>query len=84
MTTPELSTDSQAWKDAEARRAFWNKHYERFLKEYPDQFVAVRDGEIVATSPRLVELADQLEARGLAPTDVWIEFFHSAVGTMIL
>jgi hypothetical protein len=58
-------------------QAFWTAHYDEFLSKYPDRFVAVLDGEVVATSAHLQELELLLRERGLKPTDVWTEYFDA-------
>lgn len=55
------------------------------LKAYPEQIVAVRDGEVVAAHADLAALVGALSKRGLDPrTDVAIEFITSHSGNLLL
>lgn len=62
-------------QEGEREHTFWDAHYDAFLERYPEQYVAVKDGEVIATSPDLFDLVDQVEQRGLKPTEVWARFF---------
>jgi hypothetical protein len=69
---------------AEIRR-YWDANYERFLREYPEQFVAVKDGQVVAHDPDLTALFHKLQDLKLDPrTDVAIEFISAEADTLIL
>lgn len=64
-----------AIEQADEQHAFWQEHYREYAERYPDQFVAVdRAGQVLASSPDLIELEAQLTAVGRRPTDVWLEF----------
>jgi hypothetical protein len=72
---------------AEAARLeqFWATHYQELLRAFPEQFVAVRDGEVVASNPDLAMLVYELRDRHLnARTDVAIQFISSRSGTLLL
>jgi Family of unknown function (DUF5678) len=63
------------WEQAELRRAFWAAHLEDYRHRYPDQFVAVSDGEVVAAAPTLHALDERLSAQGLTDRRaVWVQF----------
>ncbi len=64
----------EAWQAAEAEDAFWREHYSRLLEQFPDQFVAVHDGRVVATSTDLQDILRALDERGLDPRKVWVRF----------
>lgn len=54
-STPELRRDlalnlADAFEAFERRQAFWWAHYPEFSEKYPEQYVAVRDGEVVFTT----------------------------------
>lgn len=74
MAVPTLEPSDALWQQAQAERAFWQRNHRTLLEKYPEQFVAVRDGAVVATAPNLDELLRLLERQGLKPTDVWARF----------
>jgi len=78
VVSPLPSRADAAWQDAERERAFWQEHHDEFLREYPDQFVAVKDGRIVAVSYDLRDLIADLRQHGMEPVDVWLHFFATA------
>jgi hypothetical protein len=73
--TPALTMDHAAWQEAERERAFWQHHHAEFADRYVDQFVAVKDEQVIAAAYDLRDLLDQLRARDVNPKDVWIRFF---------
>lgn len=72
--TPSLEDAREAWEEAEREQGFWRDHYSELLQRYPDQFVAVRNGAVVATNPDLQRLLESLEHQGIEPTAVWVRF----------
>ncbi len=74
MTIPTLEPPDALWQKAQAERAFWKRNHRTLLEKYPEQFVAVRDGAVVAIAPDLDGLLRALERQGLKPTDVWARF----------
>ena len=78
-TTPDIEGLHMAWEAAEAEDAFRHEHYSRLLEQYPDQFVAVHDGHVVATSPDLQQLLRSLDERRLEPRQVWVRFVTADV-----
>ena len=68
------------------KTAFWDLNYRKFLDQYPDQFVAVnKSGEVVLTSPDLVDLVHRLERAGLWPGgEVDFEYITTKWDTLIL
>ncbi len=73
----ELESAEAAWQKAEAEQAFWRAHRQELLEKYPDQFVVVLDGEVITAGKDLQEVLDELERRGIQPTDVWSKFIAS-------
>lgn len=74
MATPSLNGARKAWKEAERERAFWEANYGHLLEHYPDQFVAVHDGKVVATGTDLLALTDELKTKGIEPQAAWVRF----------
>jgi len=65
-------------QEAAATQRYWDDHYAELLEQFPEQFVAVRDGTVVASHRDLAMLLYDLQDRGLdARTDVAIEFVTS-------
>jgi Family of unknown function (DUF5678) len=77
MVTISREAADAAWRRADEERAFWQAHQREFLERYPDQFVAVKDGAVVAIGADLDELLAGLERRELEPVDVWLHFFNA-------
>lgn len=76
-----------SFEESEAIQEFWNENYQRLLRAYPEQFVAVdrASGEVVAAEAELETLVTDLEARNLDPVrDVLIEFLTATAGSLIL
>ena len=84
MEAPALDKAAEAWNEAEEERIFWQANYQKFLERYPDQFVAVRDREVLATSYDLRDLLVSLAEQEVKPEDVWIHFFESKPQAMML
>lgn len=77
MSIPDQVEAEAALRQAEAETAFWADHHQEYVRKYPDQFVAVHDGEVVATSPVLESLLEQLAARSLNLQSVSARFVAS-------
>lgn len=71
---PSLADLEEAWAEAQIQDAFWREHQHELLAKYPDQFVAMRRDKIVASSPKLQTVLEQLEQRGIDRADVRIRF----------
>jgi hypothetical protein len=76
---PGSDSARKAWDAAEKEDKFWQEHYDRYLKQFPDQFVAVarEGGQIVATDPDLHGLIQKIESRGLQVQQVWSRFMYA-------
>ncbi|MGD9895092.1 MAG: hypothetical protein AB7R89_30335 [Dehalococcoidia bacterium] len=75
---PSLEEIQARWREAEQQRLFWQDHYQQFLDTFPDQFVAVHDGDVVAVSHDLRDLNASLKQLNLEPADVWVHYFMTA------
>ncbi|OAI43762.1 hypothetical protein AYO38_02505 [bacterium SCGC AG-212-C10] len=64
--------------------AWWDAHYSELLEQYPEQFVAVRDGVVVATNADLVVLIDTIREMSYSLDDVDIELISAENGNLIL
>ena len=76
VSTPTEESIRAAFAEAEKEAAFWREHYDTYLAQYPDQFVAVAkaDGQVVAVSPDLMYLLGVIDGKGLKVSQVWVEF----------
>jgi hypothetical protein len=74
IIVPSVARARRARAAAEAEDAFWRENYDRYLKAYPDQFVAiVKDtGRFVAADSDLDRVIDMVNDRGLAVRAVWV------------
>ena len=80
LVRPEPSFD----KAAEIQR-FWAEHYDEYLERYPERYVAVKAGGVVASHPDLAMLVYELRDLGLnARTDVAIEFISAGSASHLL
>ncbi len=61
---------AEAWRET----AFWQENYERLPHEYPDQYVAVRDGEVIAVADDAWGIVAETDKLGLVWPDVWTSF----------
>lgn len=71
---PDRATLDAAQRRAEEERAFWDVHRTELTQHYPDEFVAVRNGEVVEHDPDLMVLAERLQVAGIQPRDAFIAF----------
>jgi hypothetical protein len=62
------------WAEGEREDAFWAEHYQELLTQYPDEFVAVKDGKVIAHHPDLFALRRITDEMGLDPTRLWVRF----------
>ena len=74
MEMPSHEQITAAFAEARREQAFWQENYRRFAKQYPDRFLAVRDGEVIAVADDPFELADAIRALGFEPSQVWTSF----------
>ena len=58
----------------DAELAYWRTHHAALWRRYPDRYVAVYAGEVIADDADLVRLLDELRARNLDPAHAWVRF----------
>lgn len=75
---------AEALRKAALERAYWEAHADQLTKRYPDQFVAVRDGQVIATSPDLQELERLLAERQMGVGRTWVRFLSADPRRFIL
>jgi hypothetical protein len=85
MSAPTLADTDPRMDEARQIREFWAQHHDELLAVYPEQFVAVKDGEVVAANPDLAMLVYELRDKRLDPRkDVLIEFITARASTLLL
>lgn len=63
---------------------FFEAHREDILREHPDEWVAIFDEKIVGASANFNELLDQLQGKGFAAEETFIEYATSRDELLIL
>ena len=63
---------------------YYEAHWEALLKQYPEQWVAVLNEEVVGASPDPYELIDDLKGRGIPTERVVIEHLTRQEELLIL
>jgi len=58
--------------------------YEKLLERFPNRWVALYDGEVVAEAGNLPDTIHALKARGFPPRDCLVEFLSARPMTVIL
>jgi len=69
---------------AEEEETYFSEHSDELIETYPDQFVAVRAGEVTAADADLQTLIRSLEQRQVHASEVWIRFVPGRDHVMIL
>jgi hypothetical protein len=81
-SVPSFDPTGEAWERAAAEREFWREHHQQYLEQYPEQFVAVHDGAVVADSD-LEQILRILEKKRLEPGRVWVRFITADAGRVM-
>ena len=85
MSVSTLARPEPSFEESKRIHAFWLEHQDEFLARYPEQFVAVKDGNVVAANPDLAMLFYELRDLGLnARTDVAIQLISSRAASLLL
>ena len=71
---PDRETLNAARRRAEKERAFWSANRAELTRRFPDEFVAVLNGEVVDHDRDLIVLARRLQESGVQPNEAAIEF----------
>jgi hypothetical protein len=75
---PDRATLEAVRQRAKDERAFWHEHRAALTRQYPDEFVAVRAGEILDHDPDLMVLTRRLQRFGIRPSTVSMELMATA------
>ena len=84
MREPMPERVAALFERADREQAFWQEHSEEFKARYPDQWVAVRDGSVIAVNKSLRGLNGELARQGLKPTEAWVGFMGATPRVIIL
>ena len=85
-TYPSTEGLTEKYREAEARMHWWADRRDDFLRKYPDEFVAVVNGAVVAHHRDLRDLRRLLADASLEMSDdhVWVHFIDASPGRLIL
>lgn len=85
MPAPALVLPDPPLAEAAAIQRYWEQHHQELIQKYPEMFVAVKDGKVVAANSDLALLVYDLRDRGLDPrADVAIEYISEKASTLLL
>ena len=73
-TADDLQRTERQRAKIEADLAFWRDHYAELAKLYPEQFISVANGRVVASDSDLYRLWKTLEKLGFRSGETAIEF----------
>ena len=67
-------------------RDWWSQHYAEFVPLYPNEFVAVVDGDVVAHAPNLTALESEMASKGypFRGDRTWVRFIDPDLGRWLL
>jgi hypothetical protein len=80
----ELDDLRRQVRESEAARHWWSEHRAEMLRLYPDQFVAMLDGRVVAAASELLELISKVESQSLRMRDVKTKYIETDPARLIL
>jgi len=70
----ETASILQLLGSAEKDAKWLNNNYSKLLENYPDQFVAIHDGNFIDASKNFDDLISKIENKRFNPSNVLIEF----------
>jgi hypothetical protein len=72
----------RTFAEGEREQAFWHEHWRELMDQYPEEFVAARDGHVIAHDPDLRRLVASLSDDDLL--GIWLRFVSNTRGSHIL
>ena len=81
---PSLEGLRERYYERDRELQWWAGHHAELVKLYPDQFVAVRDGVVVAVAGDIIELREKLAEKSLGFDDVISSFIRSDPSKLLL
>jgi hypothetical protein len=80
-----VATDYQAiFERMERDRKYYEAHYEQFLEQYPEQWVAILDEQMVGADADFDRLLSALRERGVPTEKALIEWITADEDVLIL
>jgi hypothetical protein len=73
---PEIAARGRPFDELDRDYAYLNKNYDRFERDFPGEWVAILEAEVLGHSPKFNQLWRDLRKRGLtqrSPITVFIE-----------
>ena len=77
----ELQAELQRFKRA---TAYYEAHREELLEQYPEQWVAIFNQQVVGASPDFDQLLDDIEGKGVRVGQVLVEYLTRKDELLIL
>jgi hypothetical protein len=84
MKHPPLDGLWELKQEADRERAFFEAHHQEFAQKYPDQFVAVHEGRVIAVSDDPGRLVALIREQEYEPRKVWTDFIQVTYERWIL
>lgn len=81
---PSLEGLRERYDEADREMQWWAEHQAEFVVLYPDQFVAVLDGNVVAVADTIIGLSEKLAEKSLGFRDVISSFITSDPSKLLL
>lgn len=81
---PSLEGMRARFREADREVQWWADHQAEFVRLYPDQFVAVLNGEVMAVASDLSTLIAALKEKSITIQDVWVSFIETDPSRLIL
>ena len=77
ISIPTVEEIQALFAEGEREITFRRECYRDLMLSHPDQFVAAYQGRIIAASPTLDWLRQELDRHGLTRSDVWLTYVFS-------
>jgi hypothetical protein len=81
---PDPAALRTALKAAHAEQEYWESHWEEMLTRYPEQFVAVFEGNVVAHGSDLRDLYESVVEAGIDPPSAWVKYITDTPPLLVL
>jgi len=84
MVTYMLQTELEELKKVQKTNEYINKSYDFLKEKYSKQFIAIKDGKIIAHNEDLDAVFKLLKSKRINPATVFIEFLHPKDMVLVL